>query len=343
MPLSFSIKHLIYLVYQASILAAGLTTLPAKRGLAYVENTYDPDNRLLVSKNSTVTWYYNWDTVPIEIIPEQVVYLPLIHGLANASHPGLRSQLNRLPPTSTHILTFNEPDGDKDSGGSDITPEEAARSYLQYIAPLRSGPGRTWNLSHPVVTGSVRGLNWLRSFNDSCFQLEPRSGCPADFVSLHWYGDLGGLASWIGQLHEFYGRRLKVWVTEMGIPSAPAEQNLRLMGESMPYLDGLEHVEGYAWFGAFRSHRANKWTGPGVSLFDEEGGLTDLGALYVGGKERGFARGMTGPQDPPPRGNPPVNGSNGGTGDSLSKAGGSYVNMASLVTATGIAMILGTT
>ena len=46
--------------------------------------------------------------------------------------------------------------------------------------------------------------------------------------------------------------------------------------------------------GAFRSNEANEWTGNAVSLFDDRGGLTSLGALYLGGQDRGYEPGMTG-------------------------------------------------
>ena len=53
-------------------------------------------------------------------------------------------------------------------------------------------------------------------------------------------------------------------------------------------------MERYAWFGAFRADDANEWTGDGVALFDGEGGLTELGALYLGGEGNGFVEGQKG-------------------------------------------------
>ena len=38
-------------------------------------------------------------------------------------------------------------------------------------------------------------------------------------------------------------------------------------------------------FGAFRAKDANQWTGDGVALFGDDGALTQLGALYLNGKE----------------------------------------------------------
>lgn len=228
------------------------------------------------------------------------MFVPLIHGLDDALKPHLTSILSRLPSSSTHLLAYNEPDGTTGSGGSSISPEDAARSYIDNIAPLRTADGRTWNISHPVVTGSGQGLDWLRDFNESCYELDSDNGCPADFVAVHWYGPFEGLASWLGTLNEFYnpsnstetGPELKLWVTEMALPSEGEEATVSMLNQSLTYLDGLDYVEAYAWFGAFRTSEANEWTGDEVSMFDSSGGLTEVGSLYLGGEENGFKEGM---------------------------------------------------
>jgi len=224
----------------------------------------------------------------------------MIHGIDSTQTPQTERVISGLPQSSTHILSFNEPDGTKDSGGSSIKPEDAAKAYLDYVVPYRNGSrggGRKWKISHPSTTGSPNGLNWLRSFNESCYKLDPRNGCPTDFVSAHWYGAFDGLAGWLGTLNEFYNTNstrnepVKIWVTEMALPQQSAENTMGMMNQTLPYLDRLEYVEKYAWFGAFRTDDANEWTGDGVALFDGGGGLTKLGALYLGS---GFSVGQKG-------------------------------------------------
>lgn len=83
---------------------------------------------------------------------DRLEFVPLIHGLSEASSDATSSQLNRLPDSSTHLLSFNEPDGTRDSGGSNIEPEDAAKSYIEHIVPLREG-NRKWKISHPSTTG----------------------------------------------------------------------------------------------------------------------------------------------------------------------------------------------
>lgn len=268
--------------------------LPTKRGLAFHGDEHKGDNELLLSENSTISWYYTWSLWPSQYIGQSIPFVPLIHGVDDASDSELKSRLNNLPSSSTHILAFNEPDGELDTGGSSISPSDAAEAYLEFIAPLRDD-SRKWLISYPSVTGSSRGLDWLRDFNESCYEIDD-NGCPMDFVAVHWYGDFPGLASWLGTLQDFYNESFpeaEYWITEMALPQQDGEATLAMMNESLRYLDELDSVAAYAWFGAFRSDEANEWTGDEVSLFDGDGDLTELGALYLGGEERGFEEGMS--------------------------------------------------
>ncbi|KAF2261819.1 hypothetical protein CC78DRAFT_341513 [Lojkania enalia] len=275
-----------------------------KRGIAYLGDTHDSDNSLLLSPSSPLSWYYNWSPYPnVRQIPADAIeFVPLIHGIDQASDSRTASQLNNLPQTSHHLLAFNEPDGLEDSGGSAVSPEDAARAYIDYIAPYRNGGngGREWYISHPVTTGSPRGLDWLRDFNQSCYEIDEENGCPIDFITAHWYGTFTGLAGWLGSLNEFYNMNssrdppLRIWITEMALPQQDADATVRMMNQTLPYLDNLDYVDKYAWFGAFRTDDANEWTGDGVALFDDDGGLTELGALYMGGEENGFEEGQKG-------------------------------------------------
>ncbi|KAF6824280.1 Alkali-sensitive linkage protein 1-like protein 1 [Colletotrichum musicola] len=289
-------SHALLAILAASA-AVALSDLPSKRGLAYRGDDHQGDNQLLTSGNSLISWYYTWSTWPAQSLNDShLVFVPLIHGIDNAEDDELRNRLDRLPDSATHLLTFNEPDGTTDSGGSSIEPEDAAKAYVEHILPLRDSGSRRWNISHPVVTGSPMGMNWLRKFNESCYELDD-GGCPADFVAVHWYGNALGLQNWLGDLRNFYedvAPGLEFWITEMALAQESLEATLAMMNESLTFLDDAEDVGGYAWFGAFREDEANEWTGDAVSLFDDDGGLTELGALYLGGEEQGFKKGQKG-------------------------------------------------
>ncbi|EXJ69328.1 uncharacterized protein A1O5_07364 [Cladophialophora psammophila CBS 110553] len=285
--------------------AATNSTFP-KRGLCYISTDHSQsDSRIFTTPNSPLTWYYNYSPWPGPagaLVQWSGEFVPMVHSASDAaaSVETIKAVLNGsagIPIARGNsggnrierVLAFNEPDGDTSSGGTDSSPEHAAQVYIDSILPLRDPP---YNLqvSLPATTGSPRGLDWLRSFNASCFKLRPQGGCPSDFVAAHWYGDLAGLASWLGTLHALHPAK-PIWVTEFAIPSAPADQTMSFLNESLAYLDGLGSVARYAWFGAFRSDDANEWTGDAVSLFDRHGRLTELGAEYLGGARDGFSEG----------------------------------------------------
>lgn len=293
-------EHRAHYIALFTLIASRALAQDSKRGFAFIGDTHASDNRLL-SSNSPLTWYYNWSPYPNnDLIPsDSLEFVPMVHGIDATQDPRTESVIKGLASSSTHLLTFNEPDGTTGSGGSSISPEDAARAYIDYVVPFRTGQsgGRNWKISHPSTTGSGNGLEWLRSFNESCYEIDRENGCPADFVAAHWYGEFAGLAGWLGTLDEFYNTNstgnepLKIWVTELGLPQQDAGATVAMMNQTLPYLDNLTYVERYAWFGAFRTDDANEWTGDGVALFDDDGGLTDLGALYMG---NGYEEGQKG-------------------------------------------------
>lgn len=277
----------------------------SKRGLAYIGDANEGDLSLLLSPNSRISWYYTWSAYPVQNVNSTLKFVPLIHGVDDASSPDVKGAISSLPASSTHLLAFNEPDGTTSSGGSAISPSDAARAYIDDIMPLRTSSSRSWNISHPSVTGSGNGLNWLREFNEACWDIAPETGCITDFVALHWYGNFEGLASWIGTMKEYYTNssdsgavdpdNLKFWITEMALPQQDEDDTVAMMNQSLSYLDSLDYIESYSWFGAFRKDNdVNGFVGDNVALFDDDGGLTDAGALYLGGEEAGFEEGMKG-------------------------------------------------
>lgn len=113
--------------------AAALATaadLPTKRGLAYIqdENTNPDDSRIMLSDESLISWYYTWSRNMARAVGDSVRFVPLLHNLDDTSDRQLASTLDRTPESSTHLLSFNEPDGETDSGGSAISPRDAAEA-----------------------------------------------------------------------------------------------------------------------------------------------------------------------------------------------------------------------
>lgn len=265
----------------------------SKRGIAYLGTDHSSDYNLFLSHTSPLTWYYNWSPNPIPGFGH-IEFVPLLHGTDNLDDD--ISTISTLPKSSTHLLTFNEPDGSLSSGGSAISPSDAASAYVSSIAPLSIQNGGKWYISWPSTTGTYdSGLPWLAAFNASCYQLNRTHGCVADFAATHWYGGFPGLAAWLGTLDEFFNTNasmgLEIWVTELALPQADAQTTGTMMNQTLPYLDGLPYAGRYAWYGLFRDNVNSSWTGDGVALLDGSGRLTELGAVYLGGNATGFYEG----------------------------------------------------
>ncbi|KAK7887427.1 hypothetical protein LTR67_009847 [Exophiala xenobiotica] len=273
--------------FTASVSASTNSTYP-KRGLIYISTSHSSsDDSIFTQSGSPLTWYYNYSPWPTDSLSDAMEFVPMVHGASNAE-----DDVNTIKSLSgvSHILTFNEPDIGTADGGTNTLPLDAAKAYLDTLAPLRAEPYGL-KLSLPATSGSEAGLTWLTKFNTSCFHLNSTHGCEFDFIATHFYGPFPSLTSWLGQIHELYPNK-KIWLTEFAIPAADDETTLAMMNETLPYLDGLGYVERYSWFGTFRSDHANEWTGDGVSMLDGSGKLTSVGAEYLGGQQNGFEEGQ---------------------------------------------------
>lgn len=315
----------------ASAQNTNTTSSTSKRGLSIHQGTNTQDFNIFLQKDSPVAWYYTWSPWPNSYIEKaaatngkKIEFIPLLHGTANLD-ADIKQLAKVTQGQASRLLTFNEPDGDTDSGGSAISPQDAARAYVDRILPLRKGSadGGRWLISHPVVTGSGRGLDWLKNFCDACEDINgDNGGCPTDFVAAHWYGAFDGLEGWLGQLREFYkdpkhsfrpdlssssnsrrrtrrqnnsnnDKELEIIVTEMGLPQQDDTATQTMLNSSISYLDGNSWVSGYSWFGLFRegSADASGWAGESVAMLDSSGKLTEVGAMFMGGQQGGFAPG----------------------------------------------------
>lgn len=92
----------------ASSLVTGVisqeSVLPTKRGLAYISGSNEHDIDLLLSGKSYISWYYTWSLYASSYINDSIPFVPLVHGLDEAS---ALDSIDDLPATSTHLLTVS--------------------------------------------------------------------------------------------------------------------------------------------------------------------------------------------------------------------------------------------
>lgn len=204
----------------------------------------------------------------------------------------------------THVLGFNEPDGCGGGyGGSCVSAATAAQVWKKQMEPLKRDFGI--KLGAPAVTGATTGFNWLANWFSECAALVASSGsgsnttsCEVDFIPAHWYGNFGGLASHLGQINSTYQNISETWVTEFACAGCTLEDSQSFANMSFEYLDRIDYIGEYSYFGAFRSSVSNVSTGksflclrsladihiqvgPNAAFLTEKGKLTDIGAWYL--------------------------------------------------------------
>ncbi|KIJ53573.1 glycoside hydrolase family 128 protein [Sphaerobolus stellatus SS14] len=232
----------------------------SKRGLAWESGPGShPEDAFQFAGSGKITWAYNWSphTRGLESV-QNVEFIPMQWNAVFIEQ--LAEHIATHRPAV--ILGFNEPDL---SSQCNMPPKEAAELWKKYIMPLRRFGVR---LGAPAVTSAEFGRQWLRDFF-AC------GGCEVDFLSLHWYGDsIGAFYDYVWSMHGEFGK--PVWITEFASTSSDDAAVQDFMRQTIQYLDTLDFVERYSWFGGFRQDGKNHY-----AMMDESGRLNALGHIYM--------------------------------------------------------------
>lgn len=176
-----------------------------KRGLVFVPNDKHPsDNQIWVDGvggNSDLGWYYNYQVNPSPAYQnrtqEEFEFIPMLWTTSTTFLSSIKSMMTTGDKRNiTHILTYNEPDGTAATGGSNLDPTLAAENWISQVQPLAA---LGIKLGAPAVTGAPSGLVWLKAFHAAC--ISAGTACKPDFYPAHWYGNIEGLASHVGELY----------------------------------------------------------------------------------------------------------------------------------------------
>lgn len=163
------------------------------------------------------------------------------------------------------ILGFNEPDFVDEAN---IQVQDAMALWKEFIQPLKQ---HDIKLGGPAVTATSTGKQWLTEFLSACNQ------CSIDFLPLHWYGSgTEGFYNYIWDMHSSFPQ-FPIWITEYADVSDNKTEVWDFMNQTINYLDSLDWIERYAWFGFFRPEDNVNY-----NMLGEDGSLNDLGQLYIG-------------------------------------------------------------
>ncbi|KAI3616240.1 atrazine chlorohydrolase guanine deaminase [Moniliophthora roreri] len=233
-----------------------------KRGIAYPSANNNADVLNYNQTDNHISWQYDWGLhVPPYLASSGIEYIPMQWGAGNIENLSTAIQAEG----AKILLGFNEPDF-KDQ--SNIDPNYAAQLWMQYFEPLKAQGVR---LGGPAVSSAPSGFPWLETFFAAC------SNCTIDFLPVHWYGQgVAGFYDYLWQMRSKFGNRT-IWVTEYASTSLNESEVADFMNQTTKYLDELEWVERFAWFGYFRPEN-----GSAYNFLNTDGSLNNLGKEYIG-------------------------------------------------------------
>ncbi len=201
-------------------------------------------------KQFSTSWYYGWSLNRPSFGAMQ--YVPMTWGKGSATL-SIVNYLNARKDID-HLLSFNEPDGVKQSNISVDTA--IARYKIMMQTGLRLG-------SPATTQGQVMGEGrWLSTFMATAKAQQLR----VDFIPLHWY-DWGNqmnnkatdeltaesifnrFKNYIEKVHTEYPEQ-KIWITEFNVNPArpnPAIHKL-FMKLSTDWMNDTDYIERYCYF-----------------------------------------------------------------------------------------------
>ena len=215
-----------------------------------------------------VSWGYNWELDPhFHWGNAGLDFHPMVH---NAGFP--RGAGGRQ---FSALLGFNEPDIHSQAH---MDPWHAASIWPQVEQVARNYGVQ--KLVSPAMCGDIgKGTSWMGQFLDAC------KGCRIDAIAIHSYWcSLGGIQNLVESYRRF-GK--KIWLTEFACAAPGVDVSMRgqikFMKDVVPWLEQEDIVEKYAWFSYFTNEWAHgiTWPNPDAGLVDWNGGLSELGRVYV--------------------------------------------------------------
>jgi len=206
-----------------------------KRGIAY----NDVKLTDCLSSSSKVSWAYNWGSSAGTGLSDSVSFVPTLWGPKSEFTDSWSDNAKKaIDSGSSHLFSFNEPDH---SAQANLSPEQAASDYQKYMEPF-AGKAK---LCAPSVTngGGSMGLNWLKSFLESC------QDCTIDCLNVHWYDSASNVEYFKKHINDAadLAPGKEIFVSEFAATGSNSDIS-DFLETVMPWMDSNDSVGGYAYF-----------------------------------------------------------------------------------------------
>jgi len=213
----------------------GQSSGTGKRGIAY----NDAKLTDCLSSSSKISWAYNWGSSAGTGLSDSVSFIPTLWGpKSEFTNSWSENAKSAIDSGSSHLFSFNEPDHEAQAN---LSPEAAASAYKEYMEPF-AGKAK---ICAPSVTngGGSMGLNWLKSFLESC------QDCTIDCLNIHWYDSAENTEYFKSHISDAadLAPGKPIYVSEFAATGSD-DQISQFLEDVMPWMDSNDAVGGYAYF-----------------------------------------------------------------------------------------------
>lgn len=230
----------------------------AKRGLVYNDFSVVTD----FESSSAIGWAWNWGQTSGGSMPTNIQYVPTLWGTRETDDLAtwFSNAQSEIANGAKYLMAFNEPDVEQASGGSDISPADAATAFKTYMNPYAANttlvsPGVCNGVGTRTATGRSQGLDWMTEFKSACGGFGTSdSQCKISALNIHWYntytGDvdtnIANFKSYAKQAYEQF--QMPIWITEFALSGADDTSAKTFLEAVFAFAAENEWLERYSFF-----------------------------------------------------------------------------------------------
>ncbi|KAK7510052.1 uncharacterized protein IWZ02DRAFT_382499, partial [Phyllosticta citriasiana] len=230
----------------------------AKRGLVY--NDFSVVTHF--ESSQAIGWAWNWAQTAGGSMPPNIQFVPTLWGTRESEDLATWSSnaQSEIANGAKYLMAFNEPDVEQASGGSDISPADAATAFKTYMNPYATNttlvsPGVCNGVGTRSSTGRSQGLDWLSEFQTACGGFGSSSSqCQIGVINIHWYNDYTGDASVNLQNFKTYAQKaydqfkMPIWITEFALSGADDASAKTFLEGVFEFAAQNDWLERYSFF-----------------------------------------------------------------------------------------------
>ena len=256
----------------------------SKRGILATAGgpNHDQGNiSLAFADEPKICWIANWYSAPPPAWNPAKQFVPQNYGPSSDEEEWHTNAKQAIAKGEKTFLSFGEPNA---QGRDHLEPEQAVELYMRLMQPYAEQGVR---ICSPAVLQPRVDMDWLASFLTKC----EAAGCTIGMICVHWFDTTSAATPGFPEFQRTVenatalARGKKVWVDNFQANGSP-EDVRAFLDEALPYLEGNDNVERYAYVPPLRTDpsksgsgfRTDQMISPDLGT---NGTLTDLGRYYA--------------------------------------------------------------